>query len=113
MRDFTKTGITWRTCVASKRTWTYITPRLSSVSFFHPRFYAVRSTLLCSSCAVFGILTSYVFVDIVSGGGPLGPIGIGSGYNVLQYATVGGYSREVVAVGAAAHGAIPGWDLYS
>jgi hypothetical protein len=105
-------GITWKTCVASERTWTYITPGLSSVSFFHPRLYAVRFALLCSSCAVLGVLTSCVFTDTISGGRPLGPRGTGSGRNALQHATVGGYSREVVAVGAAAHGGVPGWGLY-
>jgi hypothetical protein len=112
MRDFTEAGITWRTCVASKRTWTYITPGLSSVSFFHPRLHVVRFALLCSSYTVFGVLTSCVFVDTVSGGGPLGPRGTGSGRNASQYATARGYSRKVVAMGAAAHGGVPGWGLY-
>ena len=46
---------------------------------------------------MFGVLTSYVFLNTVSGGGPVGLRGMESGRNALQHATVGGYSREVVA----------------
>ena len=64
--------ITWRTYVAFEKTWTYITSGLNFVSFFYPCLYAVWSALLRSSYVVFGVLTSYVFVNTISGGRFLG-----------------------------------------